>query len=239
MPVPRWWPSATNRKKVAALDEIDGIVRGIIEDRRKSGEDRGDLLSMLVHARDEAGNPMPDRQLRDEAMTLFFAGHETTAHALTWMWYLLAKHPAVEQRLYAEIQGVTGGRALTVGDLQALPYLEMVVKESMRILPSVWSFMRETIEPVRLGNFLLPKGAYIFMSPYVMQHDARWFPEPEVFDPERFSVENTKKLNRGSAGGGGEAGMSAPAGRARDDAGFPPNDAPMLTLHILHRSCSI
>lgn len=196
--VPRWWPSKTNKRKVFALDEFRGVVKNIIDERRRSGEDRGDLLSMLVHARDDSGQGMTDQEVHDEAVTLFFAGHETTAIALTHMWYLLAKHPTVQSRVREEIRTVVGKRAMTISDLPNLPYLDMVVKESMRILPSVWCFMREPTEDFPIGDQIVPKGGYVLISPYILQHDHRFFDKPEEFRPERFSEENEKKIPKGA-----------------------------------------
>jgi cytochrome P450 len=197
-PVPTWWPSESNRQKLAAIADIATIVTDVIADRRSSGRDRGDLLSALVFAEGENGYKMSDQQLRDEAMTLFFAGHETTANSLTWAWYLLARHPEVAERLRAEVTEVTQGRDLTASDLGALPYLDMVVKEAMRILPSVWVFMKEPKHDVEIGGYRIPKGAQIMISPFVTQHDARWFPSPETFDPERFSPARSKEIRKGA-----------------------------------------
>jgi len=198
IPVPKWWPSDRNRRKMNAIRDIEAIVRGVIHERRRSKEDRGDLLSMLVHAEDERGAKMSDEELRDEAMTLLFAGHETTANSLTWTFYQLAQNPEVEARLFAEVSSVLCGRSPTIDDLKQMPYLDMVVKESMRILPSVWAYMREPREDVRLGEHLLPKGCIALISPYVLHHDPRYFPEPESFKPERFSRENEKAIPRGA-----------------------------------------
>lgn len=198
IPVPRWWPSAANRKKIAAIEAVEAIVRRIIAERRSDGIDRGDLLSMLVFAQTEDGEGMTDRELRDEAMTLFFAGHETTAHALTWMCYLLARHPDVRDRLRAELREVVGDRRLQVSDLESLPYLDKVVKESMRLLPSVWTFMRETGEEVTLGPHTLPPGVAIFICPFITHRDSRWFADPERFDPERFTPDGEKAIPRGA-----------------------------------------
>jgi len=198
IPVPRWWPSETNRRKLAAVRDIEEIVLGFIAERRQSGEDRGDLLSMLIQARTDEDDPLTDREVRDQAMTLFFAGHETTAHAMTWTWYLLARHPEVTRRLQEDLDAVTGGSRLEVGHLAELPYLDMVVKESMRILPSVWVFMKEPTEDVVVGGYRIPKGSQIMISPYVVQHDARWFASPETFDPERFSPERIKEIRNGA-----------------------------------------
>jgi cytochrome P450 len=131
-------------------------------------------------------------------MTLFFAGHETTAHAMTWAWYLLAKYPKVTARLQREIDAVTGGGRLTVEHLKAIPYLDWVVSEGMRILPSVWVFMKEPTQDTTLRGVRIPKGAPILISPYVLQHDARWFPSPETFDPERFSPERVGSIPKGA-----------------------------------------
>jgi len=198
LPLPKWWPSRGNRAKHRAIRDVEKIVRDIISERRASGVDHGDLLSMLVFARDEGGRGLDDKELRDEAMTLFFAGHETTAHALTWMWYLLARHPEVEVKLHDELQQVAGSRPLRVDDLAALPYLEQVVKESMRLLPSVWCYMREPVEDVRIGDYLLPKGTHIFICPYVIHRDSRYYDEPEEFRPERFTKAMEAKLPKGA-----------------------------------------
>lgn len=211
LPVPRWWPSAGNKAKHQAIADMEAVVLDVIADRRRTGEDRGDLLSSLVAARDDDGGGLTDRELRDEAMTLFFAGHETTALALTWMWYLLATHPDVLTRLRAEIdalvgpQGVTDPRARPLGaaDLPGLPYLDRVVKESMRRLPSVWSFMRAPAKgggPWRIPDtpYEVPEGDILFISPYVIHNDARWFPDPDRFDPDRFLPEAEAALPKGA-----------------------------------------
>ena len=200
MPIdlPRWWPSEPNRRKVAALDEFRSIVGEIIEQRRASGEDRGDLLSTLVFARDEAGKRMTDTEIHDEATTLFFAGHETTSIALTYMWYLMATNPEVQDRLRGEIRAVAGDRALTVADLPKLGYLDMVVKESLRILPPVWSYMRAPTVDFPIGNYMVPKGDIIFISPFILQRDPRYFADPEVFRPERFAPGEDAKIPQGA-----------------------------------------
>jgi cytochrome P450 len=200
MPIdlPRWWPSESNRRKVAALDEFRNIVAEIIEQRRSSGEDRGDLLSTLVFARDEAGKRMTDAEIHDEAVTLFFAGHETTSIALTYMWYLMAKHPEVQERLRAEIRSQAGERALTVADLPKLAYLDMVVKESLRILPPVWSYMRAPTVDFPIDGYTVPKGDIIFICPFILQRDPRNFPDPEAFRPERFAPGEDAKIPQGA-----------------------------------------
>lgn len=198
LPVPKWWPSETNRRKHRAIAEWETIVHRIIDERRRSGVDRGDLLSMLIWAQSDTGERMNDKELRDEAMTLFFAGHETTAIALTWIWYLLARNPNVERKLLRELDTVLGGRLPGVSDLPNLPYLEMVVKESLRILPAVWAYLREPIDDVELGGYTIEKGSVIFINPFVTQRDPRFFDDPLEFRPERFSPENEKKIMRGA-----------------------------------------
>ncbi|MCO4744996.1 MAG: cytochrome P450 [Proteobacteria bacterium] len=198
VPVPKWWPSKRNKRKLKAIDDMESVVRGVIDSRRGNTADRGDLLSMLLMSKDEDGNGLSDKEVRDQSMTLFFAGHETTAHAMTWMWYLLARNPDVTERLVADIDRVTGGERLTVAHLKELPYLEMCVKESIRILPSVWVFMKQPTEDAVVGGFKIPKGSPVIISPYVTQHDARWFPSPETFDPERFSKVRAKAIPNGA-----------------------------------------
>lgn len=198
LPIPRWWPSRKNRRKWGAIDTMRGIVQRVVDDRRSTGEDRGDLLSMLIAARDADGSGLSDDELLDQAMTLFFAGHETTANSLVWAWYALARHPEVTARLQADLDRVLGGRPCTVADLEQLPYLEQVVKESMRWIPSVWVFMKEPVEDTVLRGVRIPKGAQVMISPWVLHRDARWFPAPTRFDPERFTPENEKKIPRGA-----------------------------------------
>ncbi len=198
LPVPRWWPSQSNRRKIGAVEDIRGIVRRLIDERRASGEDHGDLLSMLIQARSEDGVGMNDQEVFDQAVTLFFAGHETSANALTWALYLLARHPEVTQRLQKELDDVLQGRRASASDLRELPYLDQVLKESMRILPPVWVYMKEPTRDVEIGGYLIPKGAQVMISPYVVQHDARWWPSPETFDPDRFHKDKIAAIPRGA-----------------------------------------
>ncbi|HEX8748557.1 MAG TPA: cytochrome P450, partial [Pyrinomonadaceae bacterium] len=156
-----------------------------------SGEDRGDLLSMLIMAQDEEedGRGMSDEQLRDEAMTIFLAGHETTANALTWTWYLLSEHPEVEAKLHAEVDAVLGKRPPGVEDMGNLRYTEMVLTESMRLYPPAWILGRRALKDYQAGGFHIPAGSIVVLSPYVMHRDERYFPEPASFDPERWTPE--------------------------------------------------
>jgi len=174
-----------------ARTRLDATVYRIIAERRASGEDRGDLLSMLLLARDaEAdGGQMTDLQLRDEAMTALLAGHETTANALAWTWYLLSQNPEAEARLHAEVDGVLGGRPPEVEDVPRLPYTRSVFAESMRCYPPAWIVARRALEDCPLGRFTLPAGALVLMSQWVTHHDPRYYPDPFRFDPERWTPE--------------------------------------------------
>jgi len=179
-----------------AVRELDGIVDRIIRQRRASGEDTGDLLSMLMAARDEDGSGMTDRQLRDEILTFLLAGHETTAVSLSWTWYLLSEHPKVEQKLRKELTQVLGGRAPQLEDLSRLPYTEKVVKESMRLYPPAWSLARTVTKEVELGGYRLPVGANVVMSQWILHRDPRFFEQPEQFNPDRWTAEAAQRLPR-------------------------------------------
>ena len=198
IPVPKWWPSEANKRKINAIQNIEDIVMGIVDERRRTGEDPGDLLSMLLNATDETGDRLTDKELRDQSMTLFFAGHETTAFSMTWAWYLFGKHPEITARVQADIDRVTEGEPLTVAHLKELPYLEQCVKEAMRILPSVWIFMKQPTEDVDVRGYLIPKGAPVAFSPYIIHRDPRWYPSPLTFDPDRFSPEREKLIPKGA-----------------------------------------
>ncbi|WP_058868246.1 cytochrome P450 [Chloracidobacterium thermophilum] len=188
-------PLPFNYRFRAARARLDETVYRIIEERRRTSEDRGDLLSMLLIAQDEEGDGtgMTDEQLRDEAMTIFLAGHETTANALTWTWYLLSQHPEVEACLHAEVDAVLGGRLPTAADYGKLKYTEMVFAESMRLYPPAWVFGRRALEAFSLGNYRLPARALILMSPYVVQRRSDFYPAPERFIPERWTPEEKEK----------------------------------------------
>ncbi len=186
--VPDWVPTRRNLRERRALAKLDTILHQLIQTRRSSAEERGDLLTILLTAVDEDdGTRMSDRQLRDEMMTLFLAGHETTANALTWTWYLLSQHPEVEATLVDELQRVVRGRAPSGADLPNLPYTDMVVREAIRLYPPAPGFAREPIEDINIGGYVVPKGSLVSISAYALHRDPRFFPDPERFDPERFA----------------------------------------------------
>ena len=183
-------PVPSMRRARAARARLDAIIYGMIADRRASGRDHGDLLSMLLTAQDEDdGGVMTDRQVRDEAMTIFLAGHETTANALTWTWYLLGTAPEVEARLHAEIDRVLQGRLPTMADIASLPYVERVVTESMRLYPPAWIIGRRAVAEYPIGDYVAPAQSIFIVCPYVMQRDARYYAEPERFNPDRWTPE--------------------------------------------------
>ena len=172
-----------------ALERLDRTIYSIVEERRRANADRGDLLSMLILATDVEGDGggMSDLQLRDETMTLFLAGHETTANALAWTWYLLARNPEVERELHRELDGVLGGRTPSPTDYPRLPYTEMVLAESMRLRPPAWGIGRFATEDVRIGEWDVPARGLVLVSQWVTHRDPRLWPDPERFDPLRFA----------------------------------------------------
>jgi cytochrome P450 len=189
-------PTPKHRREALALRDLHALIDSMIQARHRQNNDTGDLLSMLLNARDEAtGEPMSDQQLRDEIITLILAGHETTAVALTWAWYLIAQHPEVEAKLRTELAPFARA-ALSLGDLSRLPYTEMVIKETMRLYPPAGGVMRSPIEDVKIGEYVFPKGSTIAVSSYVMHRSAQNFPNPESFSPERFSPEHEAEIPR-------------------------------------------
>ncbi len=196
VPLPDWLPTPGTHQMHRDIAELDVIIQRFINERRQSGEDKGDLLSMLLQARDDDGSGMDDKQLRDELMTIFLAGHETTAMAMTWTWYLLMEHPEVMTRLKAEVDAALGDRPATMVDLANLKYAEMVIKESMRLYPPAASVGREPVRDIQLGGYTIPKGALLTLSIYGLHRNPKVFTNPEAFDPERFSPENEKNIPR-------------------------------------------
>ena len=189
LPVPK-----LRRARMARV-RLDQIIYRMIADRRASGRDHGDLLSMLLEAQDEDdGGVMTDEQVRDEAMTIFLAGHETTANALTWLWYLVAGAPEVEAKLHEEIDRVLQGRRPTFADVGTLPYVERVVTETMRLYPPAWIIGRRALVDYPIGSYVMPARSIIIMSPYVLQRDRRYYADPERFDPDRWTAEFRARL---------------------------------------------
>jgi cytochrome P450 len=175
------------RKAAQSRRELAVALVKVIDDHRRQPEKYDDMLSLLMSAHDDMGaGYMSDELLLDESLTLFLAGHETTANALTWTWYLLAQHPEVEQKLGQEIESVLNGRLPSIEDLPRLVYTSQVFRESLRLYPPAWIIAREAVTAYRLGPFDVPPGATIFVSPYATQRDPRFWNNPEQFDPDRW-----------------------------------------------------
>jgi cytochrome P450 len=194
--VPLWVPTPRNIRAKLGIRRLEKVIYRIIEDRRASGRDAGDLLSILLQAQDEDGTHMNDRQLRDETITLFLAGHETTANTLSWTWWLLAQNPAVEKKFHEELDGVLGGRAPTVDDLPRLTYLSQVLTESLRLYPTAWGMARLAAEEHEIAGYPVRPGYGVAFAQWVMHRDARWFDAPLEFRPERWENGLAKQLPR-------------------------------------------
>ena len=182
-------PLPQNRRLDRGVAAVKEIVHRLIQEHRSGGNHNENLLSALISVRDEDGSSLNDQQILDEILTLFTAGHETTALALTWTWYLLAREPECASRFYAEIDLVLQGRTPTFEDIPNLVYTDRVVAESMRLYPPIWLIGRLAREPFELDRWSIPKGSICLMSQYVMHHDPRFFPDPNRFDPDRWSPE--------------------------------------------------
>jgi cytochrome P450 len=189
-------PTPTNLRINREIAFIEGILYRIISERRASGRDAGDLLSMLLHARDEDGSRMTDQQLRDEAITLFLAGHETTASSLSWTWWLLAQNPAAEAKLHAELDEVLIGRPPSLEDLPHLPYTGNVITESLRLYPPAWGLARVAVENHELAGYPVKKGMGVAMAQWVVHRDTRWYDAPEEFRPERWEGDFIRRIPR-------------------------------------------
>jgi cytochrome P450 len=190
-------PLPHSRRFNRSRDTLNAVIYGIINERRRSGEDKGDLLSMLLMAQDEDdGTAMTDEEVRDEAMTLFLAGHETTANAMTFTWYLLSQNPAAEAKLHAEVDAVLAGRRPAVDDVPKLKFTECVVAEAMRLYPPAWAIGRLSLEEHMFGGFKVPKGSLVLASPYVGQRDERFWPDADKFVPERWETQSIKEAGQ-------------------------------------------
>ena len=190
-------PTARQRAFREALGTLESIIRGIIQGRRGREAEHPDLLSMLMTAKDEdTGGHLSDEEVRDEVMTLFFAGHETTANALAWLWYLLSLHPDVELRVREELSSVLGGRAMQAEDLSRLKYSTRVFEETLRLYPPAWLFVRQALAEDQVGPYRLPKDALVMVSPYAIHRIPEFWPDPERFDPDRFLPERVQARPR-------------------------------------------
>jgi cytochrome P450 len=196
--VPESWPTPGNRRARREREYMDSLVYRIISERKKDERSRNDLLTLLMAAMSEDGSQMTERQLRDETMTLFLAGHETTALALSWTWYLLGENPQAEGCLHEELRGVLGGRAAGVADLEKLPYLNAVIYESLRLYPPAFIMARTNVEMVKLGEYEIPSGSTLLASQWIVQRDAHFFEEPERFLPERWLDGLAERLPAGA-----------------------------------------
>lgn len=193
-----WSPTPSAFRFRRAVRALDQMIYRIIEQHRARAHTTEDLLSRLLAARNEDGSRMTDQQLRDEAMTLLLAGHETTALALSYCWYLLAQHPHVAHALMAEWAEVLAGRTPTAADVPRLRYTTWVIRESMRLYPPAWGIGREAISDCTIGEYHVPKGTQLYLNQWVVHHDPRWFDEPEVFRPERWENDLVKRLPHGA-----------------------------------------
>ena len=196
-----------HRRYLRAVKQIDDVVYELIARGRQKlarnlarGDSRADgpkdFLTLLLEARDDDGNAMSDQQLRDEVITLLLAGHETTALALSWAWYLLAQNPEAERRLHQELDAVLGSRLPNAGDLPRLVYTERVIREVLRLYPPAWRIFRMTQTEIKIGDYVLPAGSNIVLVQWVTQRDPRWFVNPDKFEPDRWTEDAARKLPR-------------------------------------------
>jgi len=192
----RYLPTPTNLRYLWTVERFEKIIYRIIRHRRVSGVCGDDLLSMLLQARDEEGQAMNDRQVRDELMTLIAAGIDTTSLTLSYAWYFLAQHPDVEAKLMGEICEALGDRPPEVDDLPRLAYTEKVIKEAIRLYPPIWAFVREAIESFEIGGYHLPAGTNFVLCPWVVHRDPRFYDQPHEFRPERWTEEFERQLPR-------------------------------------------
>jgi cytochrome P450 len=177
------------------MQTVDDAVWEVIRERQANPTDADDLLNLLLNAEDEHG-PLPLKRVRDEVTTFMLAGHETTANAMTWMWYLLAEHPEARERLLDEVDGVLSDRRPDVSDLPSLPWTTACLEEAMRLFPPAWSIPRTAIRDDVIDGHRIPRGATVIIPVHAIHHDERWWPDPETFDPTRFLPENTRGRHR-------------------------------------------
>ncbi len=195
-PPPYSWPLPRHLRTHKAVQVLRNHIQHFIDERRSNPTDRNDFLSILLQARDDDGKPMSDEQLMAECLTLFGAGHETTATALSWTWYLLCQHPEMYQKVQEEVDSVLQGRTPMYDDLSRLPYCLQVFKEAMRLYPPIYLTSRGALRDVKIDGYHIPKGRVVLLAPYTLHRREEYFPEPEKFDPERFTPEREKQLPR-------------------------------------------
>ncbi len=198
LPIPPEWPTPRNIRVRKAISRLDATVYQMIAERKADGRDHGDLLSMLLTSRDEAGNAMSDKDVRDELMTILIAGHETTALALTWTLHLLTQHPGYYERVQAELDRVLVGRTPTVADLPQLSYTQQAIKEALRLYPPAHVIARANEQAEVLGGYHIPARTLLLIDVWAMHRRADYFAQPEQYDPDRFSPEREKQLARGA-----------------------------------------
>ena len=194
-------PFPSTRRFKRELAYLDRVVYGLVEQRRQAGDQNGDLLSLLIRAKDESnsdqdGGDTTDRQIRDEMITMFAVGHETVTTALTWTWYLLSIHPELQARFHAELDDVLQGRPPCLSDLPDLKFTEQIITESMRLYPPIWRMGRVALRSFELASYPIPKGAVLCISPIISHRDSRWFDNPMEFHPDRWTPEFREKLHR-------------------------------------------
>ncbi len=194
--IPEWLPTPGNLRYRRAIRRLDDLLERVIRARRSNGQDSGDILSMLLRVQDEDGTRLSERQLRDEMMTLFFTGHETTALALAWTWHLLSQHPEVQERVYEEVRDTLGERAPTLEDIPRLRLVDAVIKESLRLYPPAYGIVRQAVKACQIGGYTVPAGASLAIFPWSVHRDPRYFERPEEFIPERWADGLAKRLPR-------------------------------------------
>jgi cytochrome P450 len=195
--LPAWVPTPNRRRVDAAIGELDRLVAQVVADRRGApAGTHDDLLAMLSEARDDDGATMSDRQLRDELVTLYLAGQETTASALTWLWYALGRHPDLAARVRTEVTGVLGDRPATAADAGRLPLLRAAIDEVLRLYPPLWGVYRLTEQDMTVRGHRIPAGTYLWLSSWITHRDPRWFDHPADFDPDRWLDGRTAGLPR-------------------------------------------
>lgn len=194
---PLRFPTRRNRRALAAHNTVTTVIQRIIRERVASGEDKGDLLSLLMAMRDkETGQGLDREELGREIVTMIFAGHETTANTLTWAWFLLSQNPAAESKLHAELDAVLQGRAPTMDDVPNLVYTRRVIDETLRVYPPAWAFGRKSLQPDTLGEYDFPAKSIVIISPYTMHRHPKFWNHPEAFDPDRFAPEQSENRPR-------------------------------------------